>query len=107
MTNPGIIFDENIVLNDCYIDDGQTAFIPAIFTGDCNVQNYSELDPLICGYHFHDAFLAAHPISDSESPILYPPDFWFNVDVFKFKAGLPRRLDYLFVRGVEVKEGLD
>jgi hypothetical protein len=59
LINPGIIFDENIVLNDCYIDDGQTAFIPAIFTEDCNVQNYSELDPLICEYHFHDA---AHPI---------------------------------------------
>jgi len=102
LANSGNILDENRSLNSHDIDDGQTPFIPAIFTGDCNVRGYSELDPLIYRHHFHDAFLIAHPISDSESPFFAHPTYGLTLinqqNTFKFKAGPPKRLDYVFVR---------
>ena len=66
------ILSENIQLS-CYLMRSDCTSVPAILTGDCNVRDYNELNPLITGYHFRDAFRIAHPIF--ESPFFARPTY--------------------------------
>jgi endonuclease/exonuclease/phosphatase family metal-dependent hydrolase len=91
-------------------DSHQITSIPAILAGDFNVRNYTELDYLSeCS--FRDAFLVARPIPESESPFAVYPTYGLTLinrqNKFKRRAGPPNRSDYVFVHGVEVKDGVD
>ena len=91
--------------------DNQITSIPAILAGDFNVRNYAELDYLLSECSFRDAFLVARPIPESESPFVVYPTYGVTLpnrqNKFKHKAGPPNRSDYVFVHGVEVKDGVD
>jgi hypothetical protein len=80
--------------------------VSAILAGDCNVQDYTELDPLFSQPHpFRDAFIAARPTQ--EPPFNAYPTYNMTITLRSgpYKPGNPKRLDYIFVRGVNVAEG--
>jgi len=84
--------------------------VPAVLAGDCNIQSYAELAPLISTpYSFQDSFLVARP--SSESPFRAHPTFNVTVNNRQgiFKSGPPKRLDYIFIRGqgLAVRHGDD